>query len=88
MKLTKIDELITAVMKFKTVDGKKLPFDAEHSKTGFGIVVFPAEYGKYTRLTFIADDSGIIYVKDRGSTWFIENWEWDDPVQAGWERLD
>ena len=77
-----------AALKSYRENGKSVPYDngTGRNVSRFGLVAFPEEYRKTSRLTFIVSEQGTIFSKDTQGKPPEEYPE--DPVQEGWEVYD
>jgi len=63
----------------------RVPYDNTYSKDHYAMVAFPADYGSTGQTTFIINETGTVYSKDRGKSGYLDTYPGPDPVQHGWE---
>jgi len=67
-------------------DGEKsIPYDNTYSKDHYALVAFPSDYGSTGQTTFIINEEGTVYSKDRGKSGYLDTYPGPDPVKHGWE---
>ena len=76
-----------AALKKYVIEGEARPYDngTGRNPTRFGIAAVPAEYGRYSRKTFIVDHRNVVWARDIGGK--IPDLFPRDPAKAGWTRI-
>ncbi|MFC1582308.1 DUF2950 family protein [Planctomycetota bacterium] len=97
---TYIQEFITlkpVVFKLKPYKGywfalcefmDKQPYDATTARNRYGLVAFPAQYGRTGWLTLIMNEEGTVYALDRRKGEYMPNYPGVDPAAHGWHIYD
>lgn len=73
-----------ALMEYYHDGEQRVPYDKEHAKHSFGIVAFPAEYGRTGENTYIINEEGTVYARDLKTGAYIDTYPGPDPTGLGW----